>query len=36
MYAAENNEYKFGRAIPLPWYHHVYQVGDGSIRDIDD
>ncbi|CAL1685588.1 unnamed protein product [Lasius platythorax] len=25
MYNTENNEYKFGKAIPLPSYHHVHQ-----------
>lgn len=28
MYTVENNECKFGKAIPLPSYHHVHQVGD--------
>lgn len=28
MYNTENNEYKFGKAIPLPSYHHVHQVSD--------
>jgi len=32
MYIAENNECKFGKAIPLPLYHHVHQVGDPIWR----
>ncbi|XP_024886748.1 uncharacterized protein LOC112464148 [Temnothorax curvispinosus] len=27
MYAADDDECKFGKAIPLPSYHHVHQVG---------
>lgn len=28
MYTTENNKCKFGKAIPLPSYHHVHQVSD--------
>lgn len=27
MYALDDDECKFGKAIPLPSYHHVHQVG---------
>jgi len=27
MYATDDGECKFGKAIPLPSYHHVHQVG---------
>lgn len=32
MYTRQDDKCKFGKAIPLPSYHHVHQVG-GLISD---